>query len=50
MVQAFVQWGGGCRATFYDIRRRLEEGAVEGGGRKDSSQPVRRQIRRHRGE
>ena len=35
MVRAFVQQGGGCRATFYNHRRRLGNGAektVDGTG------------------
>jgi hypothetical protein len=31
-VQAFVAQGGGCRATFYNYRRKLRGGSVKAGG------------------
>jgi hypothetical protein len=30
MLRAFVEQGGGCRATFFNYRRRLGNGAMEG--------------------
>jgi hypothetical protein len=29
MVRAFVRQGGGCRATFFNYRRKLDNGQAE---------------------
>ncbi len=31
-VQSFVEEGGGCRATFFNYRRKLESGSGNGAG------------------
>ena len=43
-VKAFVEQGGGCRATFFNYRRKL------GGGNKASDKPRRDPPRRDSGE